>query len=123
MVATEAKPGWCRLMAVKTAVASMIARCVSALYDAGNVGGMYEDDLLPIVSATGNLKRARAVLRDLVESERLVQAAGPEAHGGSHGPRYKLSPSEHHAEFERRFHLYKPKVKFIEGEGTYDRSC
>jgi hypothetical protein len=101
-------------MAVKTAVASMIERAVSALYDAENVGGMYEDDLLPIVSATGNAPRATAVLRDLVESERLIQAAGSATHGGPHGPRYKLSPSERHAEFERRFFLYKPKEKYVE---------
>jgi CBS domain-containing protein len=101
-------------MAVKTAVASMIERAVSALYDADPVGGLYEADLLPIVSATGNAPRATAVLRDLVESERLVQAAGAATHGGPRGPRYKLSPSERHAEFERRFHLYKPKEKYVE---------
>ncbi len=99
---------------VKTPVAAMQARCIAALYDAELVGGVYAADLLPKITETGNEKRAWNVLLDLVEAERVVQAAGPASHGGPRGARYKLSPSEHHAEWERRFFLYKPKEKYVE---------
>jgi hypothetical protein len=109
------------MAAVKTAVASMIERAVSALYDADTVGGMYADDLIPIVTATGDQKRAKTVLNDLVEAERLIQAAGSATHGGPHGARYKLSPSERSAEFMRRFSLYNRKRSTSKKDGgTYD---
>ncbi len=101
-------------MAVDTPVSKMQSRAIFLLYDADIVEGMLGEDLVPRITVTGNEKRAYAVLLDLCESERVIQDSP--AHGG----RYRLSKAEKDAEFERRFHLYKPKVKFIEGEGTYD---
>ncbi len=93
---------------VKTPVAAMQERCIAALYDAELVGGIYADDLLPKITETGNEKRAWNVLLDLVEAERVVQAAGAASHGGPHGARYRLSPGERSAEFQRRFFLNQP---------------
>ncbi len=98
-------------MAVKTAVASMIERAISALYDADPVGGLFAEDLVPRITVTGSEKRSWNVLLDLAESGRVVLA---ERHP-VHGCRYKLSPEELNSEFSRRFHLYKPKEKFVEG--------
>jgi hypothetical protein len=104
-------------MAVKTPVKAIQERCISILFYADIVEGMLGEDLVPRLSLTGNEKRSWAVLLDLVEAERVIQASPAE------GSRFRLSKAEKDAEKERRFHLYKPKVKFIEGEGRYDRSC
>jgi hypothetical protein len=95
-------------MAVDTPVSKMQARAISALYDAEPVGGIFADNLIPLISATHNDKRSWAVLLDLCESERVIQDSP------ANGSRYRLSPGELDAEFMRRFAEHRPKVKYDE---------
>ncbi len=97
-------------MATKTPVAAMQARCISALYDADPLGGTFADDLIPRLSKTGNEKRSWAVLLDLCEAGRVIQASP----GGPHGGRYSLTAEEADDEFMRRYAAHGPPTRHDE---------
>jgi DNA-binding transcriptional regulator PaaX len=84
------------MAAPKTPVAAMQARCLSALYDAGE--GMTGEELVPLITVTGNETRAWGVLLDLVEAGRVERS------GVGEDARYQLSDEERNAEFMRRFY-------------------
>jgi hypothetical protein len=88
--------------AKKTPLLAIQQRCVSALYDADPLGGMFADDLIPRLSKTGNEKRSWAVLLDLCEAGRLERS------GVGEDARYQLAADERAAEFQRRFFLNQP---------------
>ncbi len=96
-------------MAVKTPVQAMQERCISILFDADIVEGMLGPDLVSRISLIGNDSRSWSVLLDLVEAERVIQASP------ANGSRFRLSAAEKNLEFMRRFSLYKPKEKYVEG--------
>jgi hypothetical protein len=84
------------MAAPKTPVAAMQARCLSALYDAGE--GITGEELVPEITVTGNETRAWGVLLDLVEAGRVERS------GVGEGARYLLSDEERDAELMRRFY-------------------
>ncbi len=89
-------------MAKKVAANEMQARCVLALYNAGEGGSLTGEALIPEITTTGNDPRAWRILLDLVEAGRVERA------GVGEDARYQLTDEERDAEFERRFFLNQP---------------